>query len=278
MARSAIVLGRGGTCGYRAAGQAVFMLRPVLVSLSVALAVASLAAGARADDTPAPSHADDAPAPAATGDAPAPAGDTTAPVRTDGIEPPAHGDGAPTLTTVPDTAAPPPADSGDDVARAAQSRRAWSWLTIGAGVALAGTGIALAEIEQAQVPAARSELAAVNAKWVRGSGQACDFSQPLTAAQQTTCETLLDGSSSKVDDLVARRRAGWILAGVGGAVATVGVVLLALGRDPVPPDPPQGARGTPGAHGEKATAFLSGWQLVPQVGPTRAFLSAACSF
>jgi hypothetical protein len=226
------------------------MLRPALVSLSVAMAAASIAAGARAEDTPAPAA------------------------------PPAHEDSTPTPTTVPDTAAAPP--PADDVASASQSRRAWSWLTIGAGVVLAGTGIALAEIEQAQLPAARSELAAVDAKWVRGSGQACDFSQPLTAAQQTACETLLDGSSSKVDDLVARRRAGWILAGVGGAVATVGAVLLALGKDPVPADPPQGARqgarGTPGSHREKATAIRSGWQLVPQVGPARVFLSAAGTF
>ncbi|HEX4448457.1 MAG TPA: hypothetical protein VH044_17050, partial [Polyangiaceae bacterium] len=90
-------------------------------------------------------------------------------------------------------------------------------------------------------------------------------------AQQSACENQLNDATSRVNGLETRRRAGWVMFGVGSGVAVVGVLLLVLQRDPF--DHAHEARDE-GGEG----SLFAGWRLVPALSPGSAFLSATRSF
>jgi hypothetical protein len=144
----------------------------------------------------------------------------------------------------------------------AESRRAWSWATLGAGAAIAAGGVVLAIVEQNQLPGARSALAAANASRVRFAGGVCDPSEALTDATMATCDSTLNDAASRVDNLQTLRTVGWIVAGVGGATLVTGVALVFTADNPHKYD-------------EKPADRLSvGWNFVPLVGPGRASVLA----
>ncbi len=153
---------------------------------------------------------------------------------------------------------------------AAESRRTWSWVTIGAGVAIAAGGTILALVEQGQISGAQASVDAVNADFVRFSGKSCDFSQQLTSAQMTTCETRLNDATDKLNNTQTLRTVGWVTAGVGAAAAVTGLVLLLTGDDPHKYDEKPAAGQGLGA--------LRTWTLRPEVGVSGFSLSAAARF
>jgi hypothetical protein len=126
----------------------------------------------------------------------------------------------------------PTPETRDRYASAANSRRLWSWVTIGAGAIIGGGGAALAVVQQGQHSTAQSNLAAVNATWVRGSGMACDFSQAISPTQMATCESQLDDATSRVNNAQTLQTVGWVAAGAGAAMLVTGIVLLVTGDDP----------------------------------------------
>ena len=144
----------------------------------------------------------------------------------------------------------------------AESRRTWSWVTIGAGAAVAIGGVALAAAENAKLPDAQHELDAVNADWVPASRRVCDPKQP----QQATCASRLDDATARVNDIETRRSVGWVAAGIGGAVTVTGIVLLLTGDNPHKYDE------RPSEH------LFAGLRIVPMLNTTVAAVSASGSF
>jgi hypothetical protein len=138
---------------------------------------------------------------------------------------------------------------------AAETRRTWSWVTLGAGAGIATGGVLLAVLEQNQLPGARSALASANASRVRFAMGACDPSENLSPATMATCDTTLNNAASRVDNLQLLRTVGWVVAGVGGATFVTGVALV-LTAD------------SPHKYDEKPVDRISvGWSIVPLVGP-----------
>ena len=156
--------------------------------------------------------------------------------------------------TVPVLFEPSP-DTRARYVSSAQSRRVWSWVTIGVGAALAAGGVAFALIEQGQLPDAQNKLDAVNADAMRFMGGPCDPAQALTDMQIASCASRLSDATNNVNSLNTGRTVGWVAAGVGGAVAITGVVLLLTGDDPHRYDEKRA--------GDKLTGD---WKVLPQVG------------
>jgi hypothetical protein len=115
---------------------------------------------------------------------------------------------------------------------AAETRRTWSWVTVGVGAAITAGGIVLGALEQNKIGPAQSNLNAVNAQWVRGAGGTCDFATDLSQATQQLCETELSNATNTVNNDQTLRTVGFVGAGVGGAVMITGFVLLLTGDDP----------------------------------------------
>ncbi len=149
---------------------------------------------------------------------------------------------------------------------AAESRRTWSWVTLGVGAAVAAGGVILAVVEQNKLPAAQTTLASANAAWAFGGGGACDHMQALNTATMVSCNSLLNTATSSVDNIQTMRTGGWIAAGAGGAIFVTGAVLLLTGDDPHRYDE------------KPADRLFAGWKVVPAVGRGEASLSAARSF
>ncbi len=114
---------------------------------------------------------------------------------------------------------------------AAESRRTWSWVTLGLGAAIAAGGVVLAVVEQNQLPGAQSTLAAVTASRVRFARGVCDPSQDLSSATMVACNSRLDDATSHVDNLQTTRTVGWVVAGLGGAIFVTGAVLVLTAPD-----------------------------------------------
>jgi hypothetical protein len=150
----------------------------------------------------------------------------------------------------------------------AQSRKLWSWVTVGAGVAIAAGGTVLAVVENGQIPGYQSTLDAVNADFKRFSLRRCDFSGQLTSAQMADCENRLNSATDNLNNAQTLRTVGFITAGVGAATAITGLVLLLTGDDPHKYDQkPSGG-----------LAQLRSWTLAPQVGRSWAALSLTGQF
>jgi hypothetical protein len=114
----------------------------------------------------------------------------------------------------------------------AESRRTWSWVTVGLGAAIAAGGVVLAVIEQGQIPNAQTTLNNQQAINVRHSGLACDPAMDLSDTMLAQCAANLNSANSAVSNDQTLRNVGWIGAGVGGAVIVTGFVLLFTGDDP----------------------------------------------
>lgn len=136
---------------------------------------------------------------------------------------------------------------------AAVSRRTWSWVTLGTGLAIAAGGAVLALVEQNSLKAARSDLDAVNAEWANKGGGVCDPATDLKS-MQAICDARLNDATARVHNLQTMQTVGIVAAGAGGAIFLTGVVLLVTGDNPhkydeKPPDP-----------------LFAGWKVAPQPG------------
>jgi hypothetical protein len=156
----------------------------------------------------------------------------------------------------------PTPDTRAQYVASAESRRRWSWVTLGVGAAVAAGGVTLALLEQSQLPGAQSAFDAAVADLK--PGQPCDSSGFV--ADPAACKAKVNDAAAKVDSLGTARTVGWVVAGVGGAVMVVGAALLLTGDDPHKYD-------------ERPTDRLfGGWRVVPQIGPGSVFVSAAARF
>jgi hypothetical protein len=149
---------------------------------------------------------------------------------------------------------------------AAESRRTWSWVTVGGGAALATAGVLFAMAEQGRLRDAQNGLDAVNADWARGSGRPCDMTQQVSNAQLAACESRLTDATDRVNSAQALRAVGWVAAGVGGAAMVLGVVLLVSGDDPHKYDE------------RPLDRALARWDLAPSFGPGGASLAVQGAF
>jgi len=149
---------------------------------------------------------------------------------------------------------------------AAESRRTWSWVTMGVGAAIAAGGVVLAVVEGSQLTTAQSNLNAVNATFVRFSNRACDPAQNLSDMQLATCSSELTNANNTVNSDQTLRTLGWVGAGVGGATLVVGTVLLLTGDSPHKYDTKASER------------TLGGLKLLPSFGPNGGSMAVAGTF
>jgi hypothetical protein len=157
----------------------------------------------------------------------------------------------------------PTPDTRAQFVSSAQSRRTWSWATLGVGAALAASGAALALVEQGPLQDAQSTLAAAQADLQPGSKGPCD---PKGVSDVAACKAKVNDANAKVVSLQNAQTAGWVVAGVGGAALVAGAVLLFTGDDPHKYD-------------ERPTERLFGsWRVVPQVGIGRFSVSVRTQF
>ena len=149
---------------------------------------------------------------------------------------------------------------------AADSRRAWSWVTLGLGAAIAAGGVVLAVVEQNQLPGAQSTLASANAAWAYGAGGSCDHSHDLGMATRATCNNLLNDATSHVDNLQNMRTAGWVAAGAGSMTFLAGVVLVLTAPDPHKYDE------------KPVDRLFADWRVVPGIGIGAASVTVSRAF
>lgn len=107
------------------------------------------------------------------------------------------------------------------------SQRTWGYLSLGTGAALAAAGVAFVFVNQSAEDDKKAEFDKQAAR--NGPGGDCD----KDAGEQTaTCVNQLKRALSDLEDVRSREKFGWIGAGVGAAVAGLGVVLLVTNDDP----------------------------------------------
>jgi hypothetical protein len=145
-------------------------------------------------------------------------------------------------------------------------RRTWSWVTVGLGAAIAAGGVALAVVEQNQLPGAQSAVNSATEALTRGSGSACDPAETFSAPATLQCENTLNSAATHVDNLQAWRTVGWVAAGVGGATFVTGVVLVLTAANPHKYDE------------KPVDRLFAGWQVVPQIGMGGVSVFASRSF
>jgi hypothetical protein len=147
----------------------------------------------------------------------------------------------------------------------AQSRRTWSWIAIGTGVALAAGGVTLALVEQAQIAGAQSNYDAAVAAYQAGSHQPCDPMAPSVFPYPDVCVARAQDALTRLNSLETTRTIGWVLAGAGATALVTGAVLLFTGDDPHRYD-------------SRPAALAPSWHLVPAAGAGGAFLLAGTGF
>jgi len=148
----------------------------------------------------------------------------------------------------------------------AESRRTWSWVTVGLGAAVTAGGVILAVIEQGQIAPAQNNVnyqASIN---VRHSGLACDPAMDLSDSQLATCLANVNSANSALSNDQTLRAVGWVGAGVGGAVMITGFVLLLTGDNPHKYDAKPSER------------TLGGLSVTPWFGPGGGSLSVHGAF
>ena len=148
----------------------------------------------------------------------------------------------------------------------AESRRTWSWVTVGLGASVTAGGVILAVIEQGQIAPAQNNVnyqASIN---VRHSGLACDPAMDLSDSQLATCLANVNSANSALSNDQTLRAVGWVGAGVGGAVMITGFVLLLTGDNPHKYDAKPSER------------TLGGLSVTPWFGPGGGSLSVHGAF
>jgi hypothetical protein len=149
---------------------------------------------------------------------------------------------------------------------AADTRRSWSWVTLGVGAAVAAGGAVLAVVEQNQLPGAQSAQASATTALLSGAGGTCDPRQDVKPATMAKCENALNDAASRVDNLQAARAVGWVVAGAGAATLVTGLVLVLTAQDPHKYDE------------KPVDRLFADWRVVPQVGIGGASIVASRPF
>ena len=112
---------------------------------------------------------------------------------------------------------------------AAQARRSWGWVSVGAGslFALGGGGFLI--WNAGKKSDRERQFAAEAAKHEPGEGGECD---PARGDQTETCVVALEIALSNLESARGRDAFGWVGIGVGAAALGTGVFLLLSGNDP----------------------------------------------
>jgi len=107
------------------------------------------------------------------------------------------------------------------------AQRTWGYVSLGTGVAIAAAGVAFVFVNKSAENDKKTEFDRQAAR--NGPGGDCD----KDAGEQTaTCVKQLNQALADLEDVRSREKFGWIGAGVGAAVAGLGVVLLVTNDDP----------------------------------------------
>jgi hypothetical protein len=107
------------------------------------------------------------------------------------------------------------------------TQRTWGYISIGAGAAVAAAGVTFIIVNKGAEDDKKAEFDKQAAR--NGPGGDCD----KDAGEQTsTCVSQLKSALADLEDVRSREKFGWIGAGVGAAVAGLGVVLLVTNDDP----------------------------------------------
>jgi hypothetical protein len=120
----------------------------------------------------------------------------------------------------------------------ARSYRTWSYVTLAAGVLVAGGSGTLAYVSNSRLSTANGDLAKVQTDWTRYAGGSCDHSLNLSDTQLAQCQQRLSSAQDNVSKWRNLRTTGIVGAAVGGAAIVGGVVLLLLSPDPTRYDAP----------------------------------------
>jgi hypothetical protein len=145
----------------------------------------------------------------------------------------------------------------------ARSQRLWSWITIGAGVAIAGGGTALLFYDASARTTARADLADAEGKVERKEG-VCDTGG--LGGDVEKCNAPIFAAQEKIDDSNKRDIIGYVGIGVGAAATGLGLYLLLSGDNPTKYD-------------RKPTSDIVG-SLTPRfsIGPNGGALSLSGAF
>jgi hypothetical protein len=119
-----------------------------------------------------------------------------------------------------------------------RSFRAWSYVTLTAGVVMAGGSGTLTYLSGKRLTTANSDLAKVQGDWTRYAGGPCDHSLNLSDTQLAQCQQRLSNAQDSVSKWRDLRTAGIVGVAVGGAALVGGVVMLILSPDPTRYDRP----------------------------------------
>ena len=169
----------------------------------------------------------------------------------------------------------PTPDTRANFVSSAESRRAWSWVTIGVGVAIAAGGVILGIVEGNQIPGAQDKLDQANANVKSNTNPAVTppgVTDPLcnpaghidpttmtvverSTDKETSCNAAVSSARSDLNNDKNLQTVGWVAAGVGGAVLVTGTILLLTGDNPHKYDK------------KPSEQLLGGWRVVPQFGP-----------
>jgi hypothetical protein len=168
----------------------------------------------------------------------------------------------------------PTPDTRANFVSSAESRRAWSWVTMAVGTAIAAGGVVLGIVEGNKVPTDQTKLdqAVADNQLVPnplpGATQHPECNPSLGPNDMTlaACRARESNARSDLNNDKTLQTVGWVAAGVGGAVLVTGTILLLTGDNPHKYDK------------KPSEQLLGGWRVVPQFGPGTAGLSLGRSF
>jgi hypothetical protein len=106
------------------------------------------------------------------------------------------------------------------------SRRTWSWITIGGGLAIAGGSAGFLVWNRSEESKAKDEFEREFARGEAGGDCQASVSRP------PECDVALDLALDNLESVRGREKFGWVGLGVGAAVGVLGTVLLLTNDDP----------------------------------------------
>ncbi|HLK93509.1 MAG TPA: PEGA domain-containing protein [Polyangia bacterium] len=123
----------------------------------------------------------------------------------------------------------PDAQTRDAYLAGIHTRRVWGWSVAGVGVAALATGVVLLVTGHSDLNSANANLDSVDMMRVRFGGGQCD---PATQYNIPLCQQMLADANQRVNDANTKMTIGYVVGGVGAAVAITGAILLLTNDDP----------------------------------------------
>jgi hypothetical protein len=123
----------------------------------------------------------------------------------------------------------PDAQTRDAYLAGIHNRRVWGWSVAGVGVAALAAGAVVLITGHNDLDSANANYNTVYMQFMRGSGLQCDPSRQIDVA---ACNALLANANQRINDANTKMTIGYIVGGVGAAVAITGGILLLTNDDP----------------------------------------------